>query len=313
MFSLDPAVLAFIEAAEHQGRIPFEHQTPIQARKAYRASCALTGPLPCAMAAVQNGLLAGTQIAYRMFRPNGSEVLPALVYLHGGGWVVGDLDTHDGVCRRLAVESGCAVLAIDYRLAPEHEFPAAFDDALLAWRAIGEQAPALGLDPTRLGLAGDSAGAALVASLALACRGNAQLKQPRCQLLFYPVTDLAADSGSYAEPLERVFLTANTMHWFRAHYAPDPDSWSDWRASPLCAEDLQGLPPSWVLTVGHGPLRDEGMAYAWRLAEAGNLVCHLHLPDQMHGLLTQSRVLPAGDSVFAQAAAFARQHLLPRP
>ena len=216
------------------------------------------------------------------------------------------------MCRRLAADSGCALLALDYRLAPEHPFPAAFDDALAAWVALSTQAASLGLDATRLGLAGDSAGAALAAAVALACRAGAGLMPPRCQLLFYPATDLTAALPSYAEhgqPDTRVFLKASTMQWFRSHYAPDPASWTDWRGSPLHADNLAGLPPTLLLTVGHDPLRDEGLAYAQRLTQAGNWVSHFHLPNQMHGLLTQSRLMPASEMVWALAAAFSRQQL----
>ena len=320
--TLDADALAAILVAEQRGRVPFERMTPQEARDAYRMGCALTGPPPRDMSRVDDGEWAGPggAMRYRLYRPSLAPHLPALLYLHGGGWVIGDLDSHDGVCRRLAADSGCAVLALDYRLAPEHPFPAAFDDALAAWLALSTQAASLGLDATRLGLAGDSAGAALAASVALACRNAAAgagadadgLKQPRCQLLFYPATDLTAALPSYAEhdqPHTRVFLKASTMRWFRSHYAPDPACWTDWRGSPLHADNLASLPPTLLLTVGHDPLRDEGVAYAQALTQAGNWVSHLHLPNQMHGLLTQSRVMPASEMVWALSAAFIRQQL----
>jgi acetyl esterase len=319
---LDVDALAAIVVAEQRGRVPFEQMTPQEAREAYRSGCVLTGPPPRDMSRVEDGEWAGPSgaLRYRLYQPSAEPDLPALLYLHGGGWVVGDLDSHDGVCRRLAADSGCAVLALDYRLAPEHPFPAAFDDALAAWLAFSTQAAALGLDASRLGLAGDSAGAALAAAVALACRdaaadtgtAAAALVQPRCQLLFYPATDLTAVLPSYAEhdqPDTRVFLKASTMRWFRAHYAPDPVSWTDWRGSPLHADNSANLPPTLLLTVGHDPLRDEGLAYAEALTQAGNWVSHLHLPNQMHGLLTQSRLMPASEMVWALAAAFTRQQL----
>ena len=320
--TLDADALAAIVVAEQRGRVPFEQMTPQEARDVYRSGCALTGPPPRDMSAVEDGEWAGPGgvLRYRLYRPSLTPNLPALLYLHGGGWVVGDLDSHDGVCRRLAADSGCAVLALDYRLAPEHPFPAAFDDALAAWVAFSTQAASLGLDATRLGLAGDSAGAALAASVAMACRdaladtdtAAAELVQPRCQLLFYPATDLTAALPSYAEhalPNTRVFLKAATMHWFRGHYAPDPATWTDWRGSPLHADNLTDLPPTLLLTVGHDPLRDEGLAYAEALTQAGNWVSHLHMPNQIHGLLTQSRLMPASEMVWALAAAFIRQQL----
>jgi len=305
--SLDPRVAAVIAEAMARGRTPFELQTPAEARVAYRAGCAVTGPERIDMSSVADLTLAGRPC--RHYRPVPADVLPALLYLHGGGWVVGDLESHDGICRRLAAETGFAVIAVDYRLAPEHPFPAAFDDAIDAWTAFAAQAAALGLDPSRLGIAGDSAGGALAAAVSLACRDRALPQQPRVQLLFYPVTDLMADSASYAEITQGVFLTADVMRWFIGHYAPDGAMHVDWRASPLRAGDLGGAPPALVVTAGHDPLRDEGLAYAKALADAGNQVTQLHLANQVHGLLTQARLMPASEAVFALAGVFARQGL----
>jgi acetyl esterase len=303
---IDPQVAAQVSAAQRRGRLPFERQTPAQARAAYRDGCALTGPMAVPMASIADVALGS--VACRVYRPIDAALLPAILFAHGGGWVVGDLESHDGICRKLAADTRCAVVAVDYRLAPEHPFPTPFNDVLQAWTGLVAEATPLGLDPRRLGVAGDSAGAALVASLSQACRDDPALA-PRFQLLFYPATDLGASSASYAQITKDVFLTAATMHWFRGHYAPEPSTWSDWRASPLCAVDLAALPPALVLTVGHDPLRDEGVAYAGRLAQEGNEVTHIHLPDQIHGLLTQGRLMPASDAVWSEAAAFVRKHV----
>jgi acetyl esterase len=304
---IDPRVAFEIAAAQRRGRLPFERQTPQQARAAYRAGCALTGPVPVSMASISDVVLGG--VPCRIYRPTDAAALPAVLYVHGGGWVIGDLESHDSVCRKLAADTRSAVVAVDYRLAPEHPFPAPFDDVLAAWTALAARARTLGLAPGQLGIAGDSAGAALAASVSQACRGGASALAPRFQLLFYPATDLGATSASYAEITQGVFLTAATMRWFRSHYAPDPSTWTDWRASPLCATDLTRLPPALVITVGHDPLRDEGVAYAGQLAAGRNEVVHIHLPDQIHGLLTQSRWMPASDAVWAEAAAFVRKHV----
>jgi acetyl esterase len=304
---LDPHVADVIAEAMRAGRTPTHLQSPAEARAGYRAACAAAGPPRIEMAAVADITLAGRPC--RHYRPVDADVLPGLLYLHGGGWVMGDLDSHDGVCRRLAADTGFAVVAVDYRLAPEHPFPAAFNDAIDAWTAFAGQSASLGLDATRLGIAGDSAGAALAAAVSLACRERTADQRPRVQMLFYPVTDLAADSASYAEITRDVFLTADVMRWFIDHYAPDPAARGDWRASPLRAADLAGSPPALVVTVGHDPLRDEGAAYARALVDAGNQVTHLHLANQVHGLLTQARLMPASEAVFALAAVFARQGL----
>ena len=305
--ALDPHVAHVIAQAMALGRTSFAQQTPAEARAAYRTACAAAGPGRVEMASVADLVLAG--LACRHYRPVDAAVLPALLYLHGGGWVVGDLESHDGICRRLARETGCAIVAVDYRLAPEHPFPAPFDDALAAWTAFVAEAAALGLDPSRLAIAGDSAGGALAAAVALACRDRAPAQQPRLQLLFYPVTNLAADSASYAEITQGVFLTADVMRWFIGHYAPDAAAHGDWRASPLRAANLAGSPPALVVTAGHDPLRDEGMAYAQALADAGNQVTHLHLANQVHGLLTQARLMPASEGIFALAGVLSRQAL----
>jgi acetyl esterase len=204
------------------------------------------------------------------------------VYLHGGGWVVCDLDTHDNVCRFLAREAGVLVLSVDYRLAPEHRFPAAVDDALAAFRFGAEHARDLGADPQALAIGGDSAGgnlAAVVSQLAVSDGERA----PAFTLNIYPVTDLSEKRPSYRLFREGFLLTEAQMDWYRDHYLPDEAVALDPRASPLLAEDLSGLPPTYIATAGFDPLRDEGEAYGQRLREAGVPVALRRHPGLVHG------------------------------
>jgi acetyl esterase len=219
----------------------------------------------------------------RLYVPEGDPATrPLLVYLHGGGWVVCDLDTHDNLCRFLARESGALVLSIDYRLAPEHPFPAAVDDALAAFRFGVEQAGELGADPRAVAIGGDSAGgnlASVVSHLSVADGGPV----PAFTLSIYPVTDLSEKRASYRLFGEGFVLTEAHMDWYRSHYLPDAAAALDPRASPLLFEDFAGLPPTYIATAGFDPLRDEGEEYARRLREAGVPVALRRHPGLIHG------------------------------
>jgi acetyl esterase len=212
------------------------------------------------------------------------------VYLHGGGWVIGDLETHDVLCRQLAVAGHCAVLAVDYRLSPEAAFPAAVDDCLAALRWVQAQGHTLGIDPRAVAVGGDSAGGNLAAVVSLLLR-DAGEPMPRLQLLIYPATDQRFVSASYQANGQGYLLTAASMQYYRGHYLPDAGQWTDWRASPLLAESHAGLPPALVLTAGYDPLRDEGRQYADRLSAAGVPAQVLCFERQIHGFITMSRVL----------------------
>ncbi len=222
---------------------------------------------------------AGT-IPARAYAPAGDGLLPVVVYYHGGGWVLGGLESHDGTCRALANATGALVVSVDYRLAPEHPFPAAVDDAWAALTWLADNAGDLGGDPSRLVVAGDSAGGNLAAVTALTAR-DAGGPALRGQLLVYPATDATMASGSIQENGEGFFLTKADMDWFYGHYSPERPS--DWRLSPLVAQDLTGLPPALVLTAGYDPLRDEGEAYGARLAEAGVAVEVVRKDGLIHG------------------------------
>jgi acetyl esterase len=235
-----------------------------------------------------------------------AEGAAGLVYYHGGGWVIGDLDTHDGVCRALADAAGCCVISVDYRLAPEHRFPAAVDDAVASWTWAVLEATSLGMDPRRMAVGGDSAGANLATVVAITARDSG-LPMPAGQVLVYPVTDLAAVHDSHQRVTEGVPLTAELMLWFRDHYLAHPAHRFDWRASPLRAAHLRDLPPAFVLTTGFDPLCDEGIAYANRLAQDGCQVTHLHLPNQVHGFLTMGRIIRAAGFAIETIGGFLRR------
>ncbi len=310
MPALHPDAEQLLELVRLAARPPFEMLTPAEARAAYIVSRAVLQPEPDEVAEVRGVTIPGPggPLPLRLYRGLATPeigALPALLYLHGGGWVIGDLDSHDGVCRRLANLAACRVIAVDYRLAPEHPFPAAVEDAAAALAWMAGNAAALGVDPARIAVGGDSAGGNLAAVLAIMGRDGAA-PASMFQLLLYPAVDLTMASDSYARVTEGPLLTAATMRYFVDHYAPETNQRLDWRASPLRAERLAGTPPALVLTVAHDPLADEGRAYAERLEVEGVRVTALHLSDQIHGLLTMGRVIAAADPVLQYAAALLR-------
>jgi acetyl esterase len=308
---IDPFAQRVLDLIAASARPPFETLEPAVARELYRAGRLVLQPDLPAVAALRDLAAPGPDgpIPLRLYRGAGTvagAILPALIYYHGGGWVLGDLESHDGICRAIANAAGCAVVAVDYRLAPEHKFPAAVDDAVAATRFVAAQAGALGIDGTRLAVGGDSAGATLAAVACLAARdgGGPAL---RFQVLVYPATDLTMESAAHREFTADLPLTHGTMLWFRDHYLRSAADRSDWRASPLRASDLAGLPPALVITAGLDPLRDEGDAYARRLAEAGVAVTHRCFAAQIHGFLAMGRIVPAAQEAIGAVAAALRR------
>lgn len=298
---LDPDAQRLLQLAAEAGYPPFEALTPTQARKAYAASWSVMQTSGGEVASVVDMEITGPggPLAVRIYRGQGTDArtaLPCMLYLHGGGWVIGNLESHDRLCRRMANRAGICVVAVDYRLAPENPFPAALDDAAATLRWIAAQADALRIRPDRIAVGGDSAGGNLAAALALMAR-DGSVPPLVFQALFYPVLDLTASSDAYRRITSGVPLTAATMHYFIHHYTPHAKDRMDWRASPLHAPSLAGAAPALVLTVAHDPLCDEGRAYAQRLDEAGVRVTTIHCNDQMHGLLTQGRMVPMGDVI----------------
>lgn len=295
MSSVHPDVAALIAAGRKAGSKPFEAMSPEEARIAYAARRDLLQLPPDAVAEKRDATLPGPAgpIPVRIYRPAESaadDVLPCLVFCHGGGWVFGNLDSHDGLCCRLANEAGACVVAIDYRLAPEHPFPAAVEDCAAAYAAVAKEAASLRIDPARIAVGGDSAGGNLAAVIALMGR-DGTLPAPIFQLLIYPVTDLDTTLDGYGPKSEGMVITGPTMVYFQEHYTPDPASRADWRASPLKATSLAGVAPAFVLTCGHDPLAAEGRAYAERLARDGVRTTALHIGDQTHGMITMTKVI----------------------
>ena len=296
---LDPEVETLLELSRKAGARPFELLTPQEARTVYAAGREVLQPQAEEVASIRNLSIptpAG-DLPLRIFRGKGteaSEAIPCLLFLHGGGWVIGDLESHDRVCRALANRARICVVAVDYRLAPEHPFPAAVDDSVSALKWVSENAQMLSIAPGRIGVGGDSAGGNLAAVLALMGRdGDAPASM--FQALIYPVVDLTASHDSYRRVTTGVPLTASTMHYFINHYTPKAADRLDWRASPLKAASLAGTPPALVVTVAHDPLCDEGRAYARRLEDENVRVTAVHLSDHMHGMLMHGKLIHASN------------------
>jgi acetyl esterase len=254
------------------------------------------------VAAVEDRRIPGPagEIPVRIYRGVERTPLPVLTYYHGGGFVIGSLDTHDATCRALAREAECLVVSVGYRLAPEHPYPAAPEDCYAAARWIAEQGEELGADPRRIAVGGDSAGGNLDAVVALMARerGGPHLLH---QLLIYPVTDCAFDTPSYRENAEGYLLTRDMMQWFWEQYLAHPEDAHAPFASPLRAKDLSGLPPATVITAEHDPLRDEGRAYAARLHEAGVAVEERLYEGMFHGFFGMRALIERAGDAMAQA------------
>lgn len=301
-----PQVAALLERASRSPLPPYCDVPPVTARRLYRDSRAPLAPDPPPMEVVQLLLApsANGPVPLRHYRPRGTssdERLPALVYFHGGGWVIGDLDTHDVLCRTLAASARCAVLSVEYRKAPEAQFPAAVDDSFAALQYVASSATTLGIDPGRVAVGGDSAGGTLATVTSLLAR-DAGGPAISFQLLIYPVADMRLTSPSMARNGEGYLLTARAMQYFRSHYLPRAVDWLDWRASPLLAPTLAKLPPALVLTVGYDPLVDEGRAYAKRLVNEGVTSEHVEYADMVHGFITMGRVLDTANAAVDRCA-----------
>jgi acetyl esterase len=306
---LDPQARLLLDQMASMGTPPLHTMSVPDARAMMESINALLGQGE-EVAHVEDREIPGPAgaIPTRLYRPEGTAPLPFLVYFHGGGWVLGGLGSHDVVCRSLANASGCAVLAIDYRLAPEHIFPAAVDDCYAAASWAVANAKSLGADPARVAVGGDSAGGNLTAVVAQLARhrGGPAL---RFQLLVYPATDANTDTPSYHENATGYFLELEGMRWFYDHYLPARPDRTDPRASPLRTADLRGLPPALVITAEFDPLRDEGEAYAARLREAGVPVTLTRYHGMIHGFFGMGPLLDQGKRAVLEAAAALRTAL----
>jgi acetyl esterase len=311
--ALDPQAQFVLDLIVKSGRPAYDTLSPKEARQLFRETRPASTPTPPEIGSVRNLPAEGPAgvIPLRLYRPRGvadMTVLPVFVYFHGGGWVIGDLDTHDVLCRQLTAEAGVSVVSADYRLAPEHKFPAAVDDAWAATRWIVGHASDLRIDPTRVAVGGDSAGGNLAAVVALMAR-DAGAPAVGLQVLQYPVTDLSAETRSYEQFADGYLLTRTGMRWFKAHYLDKAEDARDWRASPLRAPSLAGVAPALIVTAGFDPLRDEGAAYAERLRDADVAVDYICYGGMIHGFTPMGKLIETGNRAVTLIAGSLRQAL----
>jgi acetyl esterase len=288
---LDPQAQKIVDALAALNLKPVEESTPAEARESMKSRTAALGPVEDVAAVADHRVpVAGGEIALRLYSPGGPGPHQALVFYHGGGWVIGDLDTHDGICRSLANAARCAVASVDYRMAPEHRYPVAAEDSYAGFQWVLGHAARLGIDPRRVAVGGDSAGGNLAAVVSLMARDR-KAPAPIFQALVYPVTDCNLDTPSYRENATGYILTREGMRWFFGHYLAREEQGREPYASPLRATSLAGLPPALVQTAEYDPLRDEGEAYAARLRDAGVPVTVTRYPGVFHGFLRMTNIL----------------------
>jgi len=305
---LHPEVRALLERMDAQGAPPLQGQDPVEARLRRVETAKVLGGEPDVLGRVEDLSIPGPagEIPARLYASEHGGLRPALVYFHGGGFVFGNLETHDAVCRALAKESGAVVISVDYRLAPEHRFPAAVEDAHAATVWVAAHAQHLGIDAHRIAVGGDSAGANLATVAAIRCR-DAAGPALAAQVLFYPLTDISSfETTSHRELGEGYYLTRASMEWFNGHYLASSELTHHPEVSPLLASDLSRLPPTLVITAEFDPLRDEGEAYAKRLQQAGVPVTLTRYPGMIHGFVAMRGVLAGGRQAIQEAAQFTR-------
>jgi acetyl esterase len=286
------------------GHKPFEDDTPQNARET-RAAMQAPSTVPIhKMTDIDAG-----GVPARLYKPNDEPNLPLLVYYHGGGWVLGSVESHDSVCRAICMQAPCAVLSVDYRLAPEHPFPTPLVDCVNATRWAHLNASSIGCDPARIAIGGDSAGGNIAAAIA-----NMQVIPATYQLLIYPVTDCNLGHPSHRENKDGPFLTHAGMKWFVQHYVSDGGaSLDDPRLSPLFESDanLAAVPPTCVITAEFDPLRDEGDAYAAKLASLGVPVSHIRFSGQFHGFVSLADFVDDGKAAISMSASLLRSAFNP--
>jgi acetyl esterase len=303
---LDPQAKALLDQLAAMPSSPLHTMTPAEARAGLELFGKAFDAQDLPIGRTEDRKIPGPvgDLAIRIYTPiaAGGAALPGLVFFHGGGFVIGSLDTHDPLCRQLANESGARVISVDYRLAPENKFPAAIEDGFAALKYIEANAMDLEIDPNRIAVGGDSAGGNLAAVCALMARdaGSPRLVH---QMLLYPMTDCDIETASRAEFAAGHFLTREVMDWFGAHYVSSADDQKDYRASPLRAPAHHGLPPALIVTAGHDPLRDEGRLYAEKLEAAGVPVIHRDYPGQIHMFMGMTGVIDEGRAAIKAAAA----------
>jgi acetyl esterase len=300
---LDPQIQLMRDQRERDNVPPLYAMSLADARAADLAAILDSGGAPEPVHEVADLTIAGPggDLPLRLYRPASERPLPALLYFFGGGWVLGTIDTADGVARSLANSSGALVIVVGYRLAPEHPFPAAIDDCYAALRWAAGHAGEIGADPARLAVGGDSAGGNLAAAVTLLARADGPALAG--QLLVYPNTDQLADDESMRAADDPFLFNRHSVAWYHRHYLSHPGDAANPLASPLRAESLAGLPPALVITAEYDPLRDQGEAYARRLADAGVQVELSRYPGMAHGFFTMAGTVDASRDAIAQAAA----------
>jgi acetyl esterase len=305
---IDPEARAYLDHMASLGVPTLAEQGAVEARRLNNLRApSLAGELE-EVALIEDGRLPGPggQIPFRLYSPAPDRTLPALLYVHGGGWVVGDLDTHDSVCRALARRAECVVLALDYRLAPENPFPAAVDDVWAGLNWLRDHAAEVGADAGRIAVGGDSSGGNLSAVLAQRARDRDGPKLA-AQVLIYPVTDCDFETASYRDAATGYGLTRDSMLWYWNQYLPDEARRVSPEASPLRAADFSGLPPALVITCKLDPLASEGAAYADALRSVGVRVEHVHEPDMIHAYIRMAGVISRARKSWDDCARFLRR------
>ena len=312
---LDPQAQALMQLMVEKGVPPVNTLTPVQARESYRSRRAFTQPDAPEVYQVADQVIQsnGVNVPVRVYHPHTAQTqksLPALVYIHGGGWTIGDLDTHDVLCRSLCLQAGVVVVSVDYRMGPEHKFPAAYDDSVAAFNWTVANASALGVDAKCIAIGGDSAGGNLSAAACIGLRDQKGLSvQPAFQLLIYPATIMWQDTPSYHANGQGYMLTKDSIAYYTDNYLRNRDDAKDWRASPQWASTHAGLPPAFVMTAGFDPLRDEGLMYADALSKAGVSCQYICFERQIHGFITMGRVMQEANTAVSLCAQVLKANL----
>jgi acetyl esterase len=301
-----PEVRGILDLLASLNMPPWETLSPAEARAMPRQTLGE----PEQVAHIEDRSIPGPagDIPVRVYRPSGEAPFPALVYFHGGGWVIGDIESHDMVCRALANASGCVVVSVDYRLAPEAKYPAAADDCYAATTYVAAHAAEFGADASRIAVGGDSAGGNLAAVVSQMARDRSG-PELKFQLLIYPVTNYSFDTVSYRDNAEGYLLTLGSMRWFWGHYLANESDGAEVYASPLRATDLSGLPPALVITAEFDPLRDEGEAYGEALRKAGVAVTVHRYDGLIHAFWTMFAIIPEARQAIDESAAALRKAL----
>lgn len=304
-----PQVQGFLDLLRATNLPPYEQSTLQQARERMDMLAMLESPAePVAVVRNERILGPGGELPIRIYAPQESSHSPALLYFHGGGWVIGSLESHDRLCRALCNAAHCVVISVDYRLAPEHKFPAAADDCEAAFHYVYKHAADLGIDPARIAVGGDSAGGNLAAVVTLRTRASGGAT-PAAQVLLYPATDHRHDTPSRRDFSDGYLLTDAAMRWFSGHYLRSAADGHHPDASPAAAASLTGLPPAFILTAEYDPLRDEGEAYAERLQQAGVPVILRRCEGMIHGFLQLTQMVPAARPAIDEVAEWLRTTL----